>query len=564
MMKKITTYIPINQTPIDKSIFLSEEEIKEIESGTSYLVRGVYITYNFVKKILNDPQWFAALLYFFHDYAPNFRFTYKKGNNMFTKEYDDKIAIILGIDVYMKTAMLKMTVRERIHYEELLRSVSLSAFKKKYFDKCYDLVIDGVEYSIPIKTMIKFLKQEDKAFYRMCEEDDIYGLPKAHLAYAVNLFFIDYPIFQNYLLPDPIKKHYEEIHNMRAIDSQAINQYYMTTETVYKKITINSQLREAIFRDLPDEVTALEKAIFIYIKMCRILTYDEEYYAVGQVGSRTWKHLALDYISDITPQNNRTVCFEFTAIYAKLLSELGINFYSLYEKGDESFYGDGHVYLNFRVEEFLLCADSISFILKGDLLAAKVNQPLEGLTIMNSNVNTQRKFRETLYEVYRYIAKLDNPLLPIEKVGYTETAKDILGEYDLDGKDTLHGRILILKDKVGRSGLKGLDALAYILQLERTLFTFQERMNYVISTIVRNGNLSSNDMIEAGAIVVLNESSYNECPWENTYYFYNSHGEFVEMSHEEVQQKFKSGIFDYVEEESPRIPGIYENSFGSI
>lgn len=563
-MKKINPHTTITQTFIDKSILLSEEEMKEIESGTSHLVRGVYITYNFVKKVLNDSQCFEALLYFFHDYTPSFRLTFKKGGNIITKEYNDKMAIILGIDIYIKTAMLKLTVRERIHYEELLRSVSLSAFKKKYFDKCYDLAIDGVEYSIPIKTMIKFLKQEDKVFYRMCEEDDIYGLPKAHFAYAVNLFFIAYPIFQNYLLPDPIKKHYEEIHGMRAIDSEAVNQYCKTMETVYKKININPQLREAILSGLPFEVTALEKAIFIYIKMCRILTYDEEYYAVGQVGSRTKKHLSLDYISGITPQNNSAVCFEFTAIYARLLSELGINFYSLYEKGDESFYGYGHVYLNFRVDEFLLCADSISFILKGDLLAAKMNQPLEGLTIMNSNANTQRKFRETLYEVYRYIAKLDNPLLPIEKVGYIETAKDILEEYDFEGKDTLRGKIFILKEKVRRSGLKGLDALAYILQLERTLFTFQERMNYVISTIVRDGDLGTADKIDAGAIVVLNEASYNECPWENTYYFYNSQGEFVEMCHEEVQEKFESGTFAYVEEESPRIPGIYENNFGSI
>ena len=49
--------------------------------------------------------------------------------------------------------------------------------------------------------------------------------------------------------------------------------------------------------------------------MCKLLTYDDEYFAVNQKGPATEKHKDVNYVSNINLTNNRVVCFEFNLIY---------------------------------------------------------------------------------------------------------------------------------------------------------------------------------------------------------------------------------------------------------
>ena len=77
----------------------------------------------------------------------------------------------------------------------------------------------------------------------------------------------------------------------------------------YFDVKIDSDLEQAIIEGMPEDVTELEKAIYIYIKMCKLLTYDDEYYAVNQTGIATVKRRNIDFVSSITLKNNKVVCF---------------------------------------------------------------------------------------------------------------------------------------------------------------------------------------------------------------------------------------------------------------
>ena len=81
--------------------------------------------------------------------------------------------------------------------------------------------------------------------------------------------------------------------------------------SISKEIKIDSDLEKVIMDGFPYDASELEMAIYIYIKMCKVLTYDEEYYAVNQMGVATEKHRSTSHIALITPQNNQVVCFEF-------------------------------------------------------------------------------------------------------------------------------------------------------------------------------------------------------------------------------------------------------------
>ena len=60
--------------------------------------------------------------------------------------------------------------------------------------------------------------------------------------------------------------------------------------------------------------------------MCKLLTYDEEFYAVNQKGPLTEKHETIDNLAKISRSNNKVVCYEFNAIYAYMLKKIGINY----------------------------------------------------------------------------------------------------------------------------------------------------------------------------------------------------------------------------------------------
>ena len=107
--------------------------------------------------------------------------------------------------------------------------------------------------------------------------------------------------------------------------------------------------------------------------------------------------------------------------------------------------------------------------------------------------------------------------------------------------------------------MEGIDALSYILHLRKILFKEEERQNNMGVTIIRNGNVAGISKIaEAIAIITLNEQGFMHNPKQNIYYYFAPNMPLVNLSKEELEEKFRDGTFAYVEKDDPRIPGILE------
>ena len=294
------------------------------------------------------------------------------------------------------------------------------------------------------------------------------------------------------------------------------------------------------------------------------MTYDEEYYAVNQKGIATEKHKSTDYVSTITLENNKVVCFEFNLIYSKLLNQLGIHFSSDYKGMVGEAYGEGHANLEFRSDKFLISADSVTSILQGDIMQAKLNQPLVGLKCINRNQQTQQEFKDSLSKMYQLIAQLDKSISENHQVEHIQTLDELLEEYSLVTQNIqdidLNERLSILINKVNSTKMIGIDSLSYVLQLRKILFTEEQRKNNIGVTIVRNNEpFEEGRVAMASAIFTLNAKSFEEHPAQNIYYYFNPNHEFTAISQEELQAKFNDGKLDYVEKDDPRIPEIIES-----
>lgn len=547
------------------TIFTTKDDTDYLKNSEKIRVNDEEVSIEFIKRILDSDFYYDYAYRYLNNDIASFVVCFIIGGDTAGIISYKRSTLISAMKQLEQSNQIRLSEINKQRLNTLSNMISYDKLKERIDGNKYNINIDGIEYNFNIVDLLSIMQLSEAEFYNICSNTkitEIKGIKKEHIIYAAFKYFNENHILDNYNLPTNIIERYIEIGSLQKIDLQALNKLLETTDKKYQNIELNEELRNTIIKNIPSNLNELETAIYIYIKMCKILTYDEEYYAVNQKGHATLKHQNTDYVSTISLENNKVVCFEFNLIYSKLLSELGIHFSSDYKGLIGEAYGSGHANLQFRSGKYLIKADSVTSILYGDIIQAKLNQPLNGLTCINRNQQSQEEFKEIITRVYSMIATQEKTIEqnPIEHI---QTLDELLKEYATTTQNikdiSINERLSILVDKVNSTKMVGIDSLSYILQLRKILFTEEQRNNNVGITIVRNNeNLENGRIASASAIFVLNGNSFETTPEQNVYYFYNPNNDIIQITQEELQKKFDEGLFDYVEKDDPRIPGIVE------
>ena len=563
-IEKQTKKYPYLQRMSDYTLFTTKEDIDFIKNSKTIVVGDIEVFVEFLKRILDDDNYFEYACRYFYDATDKFIVASIINGDLGVNIRYDKTTIINGIKELINNNQISLNTEKKERFEKLRSYASYDKFLEKYKNYEYKVLIDGGNYSIPFENMINLMRLNDDKFNEICHDDnikDINGVPKEYLIYATCKFLRENNVIDNYELPDNYVKRYSSLYSMQVIDLEAINKYVVTTDVKYKEIKIDIDLEKVIMDGFPYDASELEMAIYIYIKMCKVLTYDEEYYAVNQMGVATEKHKSTSHIASITPKNNQVVCFEFNIIYAKFLNMLCINFTSNYFSCiGEDYYGEGHANLDFRCGKFLVNADSVTSILQGDIANSKINLPLEGINCLNKNVDTQNEFKRAYQKMYNLIVSQEKDFNN-KNVPYVQSFEELLNEYENRTNNlkevSLEERLSILIDKVNKKGMIGIDSLSYVLHLRKILFNYEERKNNVKIIIIRNNDPFNKDKVAMPSVIVaLNKEGFKNNPDKTVYFYYNLNKELVVVTSEELQSKFDSGSFEYIANDDPKIPGI--------
>lgn len=554
---------------LSKSVlFVTEEEIELYWEDDTIEIERKKVSVNLLKKMLEDSNYYKYV-----EKVINNEIDYFSMRRIYNGDTISYISLSKGeiikainllieygksmnIDVYDNNALKR--------YNDIINIMSFDNFLENIKNKNYNITIENVEYSIPISQMVDFTNISNEDFDKICNDSsikEINGIKKDHFIYAVNRYFTTSGVFNNYIVPENIELRINEIRRFRKIDIEAINKINEIDDFNFEKTKVNEELKNFIFRDMPNNISAIEKAIYIYIKLCKTLTYDEEFFAVRQQGEVARKHEDINNVYNINLNNNKVVCYEFNAIYGKLLSEIGIK-YEIKTDGVMNGFGGGHANLKFRWGKFLISADSVTSILHGDMTKAKINYPLEGLKCLNQNDNTKLEFYNLITKMYTLIVEQENNDKNIQ-VEQEETFEEILEQYNQTiinyPEIDLNDKLDILITKVNNSNMVGIDSLSYVLQLRKILFDIEERKNNIIVSVVGNNEVvDSNQQAMASAIFTLNKEHVQLQGQDNIYYFYNPNGKLLPISREEIQDKFDNQIFIYIDPRDPKIPGIIE------
>lgn len=429
--------------------------------------------------------------------------------------------------------------------KEIFEKTCLDSFKETYKDKQYSCKIENDEFVLSVNEFIKFLELSEKDFDKVClarSIKEVSGIKKEFFIYALNDFLEEENIRNRFDLPSNYLFRIYEINSYKKIDIESINYIPESYIPNIESALISNEIREEIFKDMPNDLSDLEKAIYIYIKMCKIFTYNEEFYAVDQKGEVAKRHEDISRISTLSLKNNSLVCYEFNVIYAKLLDELGIK--CAVSNDSVNDYGGGHANLEFVVDKFIIFADSVTSVLAGDLGRVKTNRPLDGLSCINKNNYTKAEFEQILKKIYQLV-------MDEERVPRKETFQEILSEYEQTTNNIkdipLEERIEILIKRVNSKNLQPIDNASYLLALSKILFSEYERMYYLKTPIIR---FNENGVSKIAVILTI---TYNE---DNIYYFYTPNNEMKVMSREEIENNFANQIFEYIDANDIKIPGI--------
>lgn len=534
---------------VSNTVLLDAQVFEKISNYTNKIVAEQFqYPVELLEYTLNDEQTFKTLFNIFQN-AHKFKIASDSSMDDETYEYE-KIPFLEAIEVARDKGLIKLNRITYSRYKTLLDLISYGILKKQLQNKTIQTKVDGITYNIPANKIIEFLELDTKTLDDYINTPNRKGsISKEAFLYIVRRFIIREELMDNFIFPENIEKRITDIVNYEILDFESQNTYLSDENSLTSKTNLNPELIEAITKDIPANYSTLEKAIFIYIKMCKILSYNDEFFAAKQRGLAAEKHRMIDYIETISPQFPEVVCYEFNAIYAKMLHSLGINFqrecFSWKNK-----YGDGHENLSFRVGKYIIEADSSRQILTGDLFNAKVGNNIKGLKCRNQNFDTYMDFDEILRKVYKDIKKEDK-----------STFSEALKEYEeLTNAKQAHipfnTRFDIFLEKIRTSSFNGLNIMSYILRLVNVLFTEEEREHYIDFEIIRDNNPKDEDKIVATCgIITMNEKGILKDEEHNKYYIYIN-GELKRILKRTLIRNIITGTLGFIDSEEQYIPGI--------
>ena len=534
---------------VSNTVLLDAQVFEKISNDTNKIVAEQFqYPVELLEYTLNDEQTFKTLFNIFQN-AHKFKIASDSSMDDETYEYE-KIPFLEAIEVARDKGLIKLNRITYSRYKTLLDLIGYGILKKQLQNKTIQAKVDGITYNIPANKIIEFLELDTKTLDDYINTPNRKGsISKEAFLYIVRRFIIREELMDNFIFPKNIEKRITDIVNYEILDFESQNTYLSDENSLTSKTNLNPELIEAITKDIPANYSTLEKAIYIYIKMCKILSYNDEFFAAKQRGLAAEKHRMIDYIETISPQFPEVVCYEFNAIYAKMLHSLGINFqrecFSWKNK-----YGDGHENLSFRVGKYIIEADSSRQILTGDLFNAKVGNSIKGLKCRNQNFDTYMDFDEILRKVYKDIKKEDK-----------STFSEALKEYEeLTNAKQAHipfnTRFDIFLEKIRTSSFNGLNIMSYILRLVNALFTEEEREHYIDFEIIRDNNPKDEDKIVATCgIITMNEKGILKDEEHNKYYIYIN-GELKRILKRTLIRNIITGTLGFIDSEEQYIPGI--------
>ncbi len=181
---------------------------------------------------------------------------------------------------------------------------------------------------------------------------------------------------------------------------------------------ITPEIHEAIFANMPQDLSLEEQAMYIYCKMCTIFSYDEGYMYRDKLRKVNYEStFSKEHLEGLKP-GDKITCYDFSRIYTKLINGLDgdITAVMILEGGNE-----GHALAGFYTENVSATVEAINIASNkdstNDLMKAKNGISLKGITTISDRLGIIEQAIDKVYpqilgkqpkSIKEYIQELKN------------------------------------------------------------------------------------------------------------------------------------------------------------
>ncbi len=394
---------------------------------------------------------------------------------------------------------------------------------KEYLDIYGNVSFSANGERLTVKEILTPLMQSDEYYQKFY--NSIFKNEK-----LVNISLESYYRLLNYTFKNTIASNYEIsleidkrindlITSLKVVIAYFKEQENIATKSI-SKVEISQELKKSVLEGLDETLTPFEQAIYIYLKLCKCLTYDAKFY-LSDGYNEEQPHKNLDDLKNISLEKKHIVCYEFNMLYAKFLQIIGLKPVIFGRKN----YSENHETLEVLFSNFVLLADSTTSFFKNDLTNAKLGLPLKGLKCLTKNELAEKEFNNALNKVYEIIKQEDN--LSLKEFDSFKKEYQVLNSFEF--KIPLKERVEIMCTTLASSSLTDMDLMSYALELKDILFTKEELLENVFFTAL---GMKKDKELSLVAILAFNEYSFKN-EEETIYYLYNQHI-FEKITKEEI------------------------------
>lgn len=537
-LKSITKYTCI----LDKKEY-QKYRVQEYEY-TSILKEKKNFYKGFINSFLSDDNLYDYIKETIKNKKAHLKFAYIANGDI-----NGNIKISL-VDTFIELSKLELSDNEKQRLESLKKSMMFSNFIKEVENKYYTIDVEGEEITLKCKDMLKIFLLNEPKFKDVLKQEKIFDIYNKKFAYILENFLTENNVIERFLMMGLYVNRYRKIKKHSYIDYQALTYYKDKVLNSYD-VVLNGKLREYVYKEMNQNYNDLEKAIYVYIKLCRYLSYDPVFYANNQEGEIARYHKDINRITTIESSDDLVVCYEFNAIYSQFLKELGIK-NNINNKDINDEYGAAHANLDFCADDYIVSADALTSIIGADLVNAKIDMPLNGLKCLNLSEETQKEFQKYVDRIYKEVLNQEREKEQSYQIGnLLRLYKMFCDEEELP----LNAKLDFFLEEINQSNLKTMDALGYLSKLKKVMFTKKELLENISFVIIKK---TDKKQISPLVIITVNKNEHINLAKDNKYYYYTPGNAPVLISKEDLKLGFAKSKFEYIANTVKRIPGLKE------
>ena len=409
--------------------------------------------------------------------------------------------------------------------------------------------------NITYSDLFLLLKSSEDEMARMIKDNNFMGVTGEEF-YKL--------LFQSIYDGFKINKKLIDLFNISAVDEEIIyknigvikyyfqpnrvgNVEFVESRNIVDEFTLSDELKECILDGMPANFNKLQKAYYIYRRLCQKFSYDEDFFCYKYVleDDKDAKKPVIDHadikrLNDIKVDSD-VICTEITMLFAKFLDILEISYQIVdHSRNTNIDYKDSHMKVMFKIGDIVMEADAAHGLMGSDLSREKSYGSVHNF---NPLFEVPLRLKETVHD---QLALVDEYLNRRKDKNQFIDALDVYESlYKKKKNISIEDRLKIIMDVIDKTDLKFIDIQQIISTLRKNVFDSCEDA-CKIEFIVNRRPLKADKSYELAIVVIYNENgNVNKFPSSNKYIVITSDKNKEQLDFDEIKSRFEDGIYGF-------------------